>query len=38
MKRMKLHEGARLGAAFGGTRNRREVTNERRHGAERPLR
>jgi len=30
MKRMKGHEGARLGAAFGGRHVRREGTNERR--------
>jgi len=28
MKDMKLHEGAGLSAAFGGTRDRRDVTHE----------
>ena len=37
MERMKLHEGAGLGAALGGMRDRREVTHERSQEPKRPL-
>ena len=38
MKGMKLHEGAELGAASGGTRDWREGANKHRLMQKRPLR
>ncbi len=38
MKHMKLHEGAGLGAAYGGTHDRRDVMNERTDGETRCVR